>query len=132
MVRTNLRRTRHAILIIGLASTGEQTRSQVSDSAQAPAPALQEFAEVVVTGEQPGPALWRVQSGEHVLWRLGGVSQLPGKVTWRSRQLETVLATSQEVIVDFGVVSRARSKREGAAMKRATDLPFGKTLKDVL
>src|ERR1043165_8857902 len=102
MVRTNLRRTCHAILIIGLASTGEQTRSQVSDSAQATAPALQEFAEVVVTGEQPGPALWRVQSGEHVLWLLGGVSQLPGKVTWRSKQLEAVLSGSQEGLLDQG------------------------------
>jgi uncharacterized protein YbaP (TraB family) len=93
---------------------------------------LEEFAEVVVTGEQPGPALWRVTSGDHVLWLLGGVSQLPGKVTWRSKQLEAVLSGSQEVLLDQGVSSRPRTKREGIAMNKATTLPGGKTLKDVL
>jgi uncharacterized protein YbaP (TraB family) len=121
----------HAVLVVGLSFTWQHARGQVSGAVQAASPALQEFAEIVVTGEQPGPALWRVQSGDHVLWLLGGVSQLPGRVTWRSKQLETVLVTSQELIVD-GVTSAARSKRERAALKRETKLPDGKTLKAVL
>ena len=34
-------------------------------------PAAEAVEEVLVTGEQPGPALWKVTSGEHVLWILG-------------------------------------------------------------
>ena len=54
---------------------------------------------VLVTGEQPGPALWKVSSGNHDLWILGEVSPLPRKVQWRSRQFENLLVNSQEVIL---------------------------------
>jgi hypothetical protein len=121
-----------AFVASGTLIASQQAISQGSNSEESAPRSIQEFAEVVVIGEQPGPALWRVRSGDHVLWLLGGVSQLPGKVTWRSRQLETVLATSQEVILDNGVASGPRSKRESAAEKRTTNLPDGKTLKDVL
>ena len=58
--------------------------------------------EVLVTGQQPGPGLWKVsrpddESG-HVLWILGSHGPLPRKLAWRSRELEEVLAASQEVI----------------------------------
>ena len=32
---------------------------------------------VLVRGDQPGPALWKVSSGDHVLWILGTASPLP-------------------------------------------------------
>lgn len=58
--------------------------------------------EVLVTGEQPGPGLWRVtrpsQPAGNVLWILGSYSPLPKKMSWRSRELEAVLAESQELI----------------------------------
>ena len=88
--------------------------------------------EVVVTGEQPGPALWRVISGTHVLWILGEVPQLPARVTWRSRQLETVLATSQRVILDGRIVWGPQTRAERAALDKARNLPRGRTLADVL
>jgi len=58
--------------------------------------------EVLVTGEQPGPGLWKVtrpsDAGGNVLWILGSYSPLPRKMDWRSRDLEAVLAASQELI----------------------------------
>jgi hypothetical protein len=69
-----------------------------------------EMEEVLVIGEQPGPALWRVSSGAHVLWLLGEVSQLPAKVTWHSKQLEAVLRNSQEVLLDGGSIWGPRTR----------------------
>jgi hypothetical protein len=38
---------------------------------------------VLVTGEQPGPGLWKISRGDHVLWILGAQYPLPKKMTWR-------------------------------------------------
>jgi hypothetical protein len=61
------------------------------------------FDELLVSGEQPGPGLWRVtkataEGGEHVLWILGSYGPLPKRMQWRSRALERALAQSGEVI----------------------------------
>lgn len=64
--------------------------------------AQEALEEVVVTGEQPGPGLWRLtRPGDapgHVLWLLGNYSPLPKRVRWRSLEVERVLAGSQEVL----------------------------------
>src|SRR3954466_12454167 len=57
-----------------------------------------ELATVVVTGEQPGPGLWKVSSGDHVLWILGTLSPLPKDIHWQSREVEDAIASAQEVI----------------------------------
>jgi len=58
--------------------------------------------EVLVTGQQPGPGLWKVSrpsaGDDHVLWILGTHGPLPHKMRWRSTELEAVLAESQELI----------------------------------
>lgn len=58
--------------------------------------------EVLVTGQQPGPGLWRVtrtaDGTGHVLWILGSYGPLPKKLSWRSAELEAALAESQAVI----------------------------------
>jgi hypothetical protein len=70
-------------------------------AAQAVAP-QPEIEEVLVTGQQPGPGLWKVTRPEggtdHVLWVLGSYGPLPKKMSWRSTELEAVLAESQAVI----------------------------------
>lgn len=62
-------------------------------------PALEE---VLVTGQQPGPGLWKVtrpgDAGGRVLWILGNYSPLPRKVVWRSSEVEAVLAEAQELL----------------------------------
>jgi hypothetical protein len=58
----------------------------------------------LVTGEQPGPRLWKITSGQHVLWVLGKPpTPLPKKVIWRSKEVETVLASTQELILDGAI-----------------------------
>jgi uncharacterized protein YbaP (TraB family) len=54
--------------------------------------------EIEVTGERPGPGMWRVAKGDHVLWVMGTLEPLPKKMTWRSHAVEDVLAQSQEVL----------------------------------
>ena len=53
---------------------------------------------VVVRGVQPGPGLWKVSKGDHVMWVLGTLSPLPRDITWNSRHVESVIGSSQEVL----------------------------------
>jgi hypothetical protein len=58
--------------------------------------------EVLVTGEFPGPGLWKVTRPSdpdgHVLWILGSPPPLPKKMKWKSSELESVIRTSQEIL----------------------------------
>jgi hypothetical protein len=53
-----------------------------------PAAPLEELDTVLVTGIRPGPALWKVSKGDHVLWILGTYSPMPKKMTWNSAAAE--------------------------------------------
>ena len=57
------------------------------------------LAPIVVSGEQPGPGLWKISRGEHVMWILGSLGPLPKKMTWLSREVEETIAQSREVIL---------------------------------
>jgi len=74
-----------------------QSRAQVNTAAPA-ATADAALVEVEVTGERPGPSMWKVSKGNHVLWLMGTLEPLPEKMTWRSKAVEDVLAQSQEVL----------------------------------
>ncbi len=77
-----------------------------SDPAAAPAapavepgePAVTELQTVQISGQRPGPGLWKVSKDDHVLWIFGVYGPLPEKMEWRSHQVETILAQSQEYI----------------------------------
>jgi hypothetical protein len=59
--------------------------------------------EVVVTGEFPGPGMWKVTRADgagHVLWIVGEPPPLPKRLKWKSSEVESVLASSQEVLLD--------------------------------
>jgi hypothetical protein len=98
---------------------------------------LDELETVVVTGEHPGPGLWKVSKGDHVMWVLGTHEPLPKNMTWRSRNVEARIGESQllllpgsaEVDVDIGFF---RTFSLVPAFIRAAFLPDKKTLKDVL
>ncbi len=76
-----------------------------------PAAAQEPIEEVLVTGQQPGPGLWKVtrpgDADGHVLWILGNYSPLPKNMTWRSTELESVLAASQELLAPVSVNASA-------------------------
>ena len=73
------------------------------DAAAAAAP----IEEVVVTGEQPGPGLWKVtHGGTNVVWVLGTAGGIPKGVKWRSRQVEEVIAHAQTVVFGESVTPK--------------------------
>lgn len=53
---------------------------------------------VLVSGARPGPGLWKVSKGDHVMWVFGTYSPLPTKMEWRSRDIEKIIAASQEYL----------------------------------
>ncbi len=53
---------------------------------------------MLVTGMQPGPGLWRVESDDRVMWILGTQSPLPKRMQWRSDEVEALIARSQELL----------------------------------
>lgn len=55
--------------------------------------------EVIVTGERTGPGMWHVHRGTAQLWILGSMSPLPKGITWRSKQLEQLLDSTNQVLV---------------------------------
>lgn len=76
-------------------------------SMDAPTPAAVEavesasstIEEVTVSGEQPGPGLWKISKDGHVMWVLGALQPLPKKMRWRSRWVEAAVAESQELLI---------------------------------
>ncbi len=99
---------------------------------------IRDEAPVLVSGAQPGPGLWKVEKGGHVMWVLGTQSPLPKRMQWQSKEVEDALAASQEVIyaptlgisVDTG--GFFRSLLLVPKMYGARKNPDGRTLRDVL
>jgi hypothetical protein len=53
---------------------------------------------ILVSGSRPGPGLWKLSKGEHVMWVFGSYSPVPVRMEWRSREVEKVIAQSQEYL----------------------------------
>lgn len=60
------------------------------------APAYME--EVIITGSWPGPRMWKVSKGNHVLWLLGTLDPLPKKMSWESKEVEAIIEAAEEVL----------------------------------
>ncbi len=122
-----------AVLGLSLASAA---LAQDPPAAVAAAPAEAPVMEtVLVTGEQPGPGLWKVSKGDHVLWILGAWSPLPAGMTWRSKQADELIAQSQEVLttprpsVELGFFRRLTLLPSLIGVRKNAD---GDKLEDVL
>jgi uncharacterized protein YbaP (TraB family) len=89
--------------------------------------------DLVVTGERPGPGLWHVHRGTAQLWILGSMSPLPKGITWRSTQVEQLLDSTNQVLVqkpfEIGI---ARILWLLITERSVLMLTGGKRLKDVL
>ena len=117
--------------IAALFLTGLAPANQTDPDASAPDTDEAGMEVVLVEGYQPGPRLWKVTSGEHVMWILGEISPYPRKVKWRSARFEDLLRNSQEMLLDFsGYWSANHSETRHLAM--AEFLPSGVSLKDVI
>ncbi|MET0858638.1 MAG: TraB/GumN family protein [Telluria sp.] len=80
-----------------------------------------EAEKIVVVGQRPGPGLWKVSKDDRVLWIFGTYSPLPLKMEWRSRQVESVLSQSQELL---GLPSAGVSVGWSDSLNLITALPF--------
>jgi hypothetical protein len=95
--------------------------------------------EVVVSGEQAGPGLWKVTrpsaDGDHVLWILGTYGPLPKNMKWRSRELESAVARSQVLLAAPEVNPEVGLFRGMALLPSLIGLrhnPDGRRLQDVV
>lgn len=81
-------------LLLAAASSGAQTPEPAAvDMDSTPA-----MEEILVTGEQPGPALWSATRDGKTLWILGMHGPLPASLSWRSREVESRISQSQAVV----------------------------------
>src|SRR5271167_4478381 len=89
--------------------------------------------ELVVTGERTGPGMWHVHRGNAQLWILGSITPLPKGITWRSKQVEQVLDSTNLVLVpkplEIGIV---RILWLLITERKVLMVHGGKRLKDVL
>lgn len=125
-----------ALLVI-CADTSAQTTPSAASVPPAPAASITTLQAVTVTGVVPGPGLWKVTRGDHVLWILGVVPTLPAGIEWRSSQVEQTVAAAQTVLEAPGVKLKVDTNWFGKlfllpTVYRAQRNPDGKTLHDVL
>ena len=85
-------------LFAALLCVASATAADPSDTASDLA-AVDTLETIVVSGEQPGPGLWKVSKDGHVLWILGTLSPLPRKMSWVSKDIDATIAGSQQVIL---------------------------------
>lgn len=117
-----------------LASWAQVVESPVTPDVAA-TQAADEVDEVLVVGEQPGPALIKVSKDDHVLWVMGTLSPLPKDMQWRSAPVTGVLARSQEFLMppsvkmDLGFWAKVSVAPSLIGVKNNPD---GKKLQDVL
>jgi hypothetical protein len=86
-----------------LAQSEDQATQAPATEAAAPAdPAVDPNAipaTVVVEGRRPGPGVWKVSKGAHVMWVFGTYAPLPQKMEWDASRVERLVARSDEVLM---------------------------------
>lgn len=126
-----------ALLLTCAAATAQTAAPATTSAAPATAASVTILQAINVTGVVPGPGLWKVTRGDHVLWILGVVPTLPAGIEWRSSQVAQTIAASQTVLASPGVKLKVDTNWFGKlfllpSIYRAQRNPDGKTLQDVL
>jgi TraB/PrgY/gumN family len=129
------------VCVIGTVAAlgGPQAIAQTtSDQAPPTSPPPIMLEKLIVSGEQPGPGMWKVSKGDNVLWLLGTHVPVPQKMTWRAKNVEAIVAQSKEILTGPSVT--ISTKQIGwfnaitllpAAMESRKN-PKGATLKDIV
>jgi len=123
-----------ALLLIMLPAYAAVDGMGIGDAGQVnPSGAVMD--EVVITGEWAGPRLWKVTKGDHVLWILGTLQPLPKKMVWQSKEVESVLQESQEIVRNTAIranVNLFTALPLYLQFRKLEKLPDKKTLQDWL
>jgi uncharacterized protein YbaP (TraB family) len=127
------RRARRALPAAALVLAG----AVGSAAAQTPSGAERAtIEEITVIGRYPGPPLWRVSSGDHVLFIFGDLTPVPKGLDWDPRNAERVIENAAVVIgaprVSAPTFNPIRLFRLFRAARRLARNPDGATLEDVL
>lgn len=93
-----------AAMLVGRVWAQDQAAALHDGAVPAEEPAV--YEEVLVSGEQPGPGLWRISHGDNTLWIIGTLLPLPKQMSWKSKEVEALIDESQEVIVYGGFSQR--------------------------
>ena len=104
-------------------------------NAQEPAAAEPRLEEILVVGEQPGPAMWRVAKGDHSLWILATLEPLPKDMVWHSKSVDERIAASQLVLAPPELSAHVgffRSMTLVPSLLHARHAPNGQTLEQSL
>ena len=93
---------------------------------------------IEISGEQPGPGMWRVSKGDHVLWIVGTQTPVPQKMTWRAKGIEAIIAQSQQVLtapavsISLKQIGYFRALTMLPSAMQARKNPDGALLKDIV
>jgi hypothetical protein len=133
------------LLALGFLVAASVSRAQDATATESPPAvpqagnpgAVVDLGTVVVSGVQPGPGLWPVSKGDHVLYILGTQSPLPRDMTWRADELRQVLGEAGAVLGPPGVTIGAdigffRGLTLMPSALKAMKNPDGATLDEVL
>jgi hypothetical protein len=86
-----------ALLFSTCAWAQDTPRPSPVQTALPPSQAVQ-LQTVTVRGDQPGPALWEVRRGDHIMWIVGTLSPLPKHAQWQWTKLEEALGRATELL----------------------------------
>jgi len=101
-------------------------------------PAPDTPAQVVVSGRRPGPGVWKVSKGNHVMWVFGLYSPLPKNMEWDASRVERLLSQSQALLAPPGARAHVGFFKGLSLLPQLPRLigiqknPEGATLRDVL
>ena len=125
-----------SFLTLPVLAQAESTAPTQTEQQAAEAPAQEGVpTQIVVSGRRPGPGLWKVSKGDHVMWVFGLYSPLPQKMEWDASRVERLVAQSQEVLEPPAAkfeVGFFRSLTLVPGMIGVKKNPDGATLHDVL
>lgn len=116
------------LLLTPAAMAGQASPGTPIDHDSTHAKDVRNLRPVTVVGVVPGPDMWRVRKGQHVLWILGTLDELPQKMQWRAREVRQVIAQAGEVLD----VPRVRIHASIDYFDRLALNPGGRKLRDVV
>ena len=115
-----------------------------SAQADAPAPAAQSapaeavLEKILVSGVQPGPGMWKISKGDHALWIIATYDPVPKKMLWRAKEVEAIIAQSQEILGSVGIgisikqIGYFKALTLIPALFESRKNPDGATLRDIV